>query len=448
MSKIALVVLDTLRKDAFDDWFDWLPGHRFENAYSTSHWTVPAHGSLFTGKQPSEAGTYARSPSLDTDEPVLAERLSKMGYDTYGFSTNGHVASGFDFDRGFDEFEQNWQSVRLSSDRFPWKEQVLESTQPLPLAAMSALVEFVRGDYDTLASIRQPIQYLRYQHEIGNQYEDSGAEWVLSCLRSRSFDDPTFLYINLMESHAPLRPPEEFRSIDYPSDGYTHSTLDKYPTQEDGERSGTLERVQTAYKDSVEYLSHIYRQIYRELSDFQYVLTLSDHGELLGENGLWGHSYGLSPNLTNVPFVLSGPTRQSSALTHTVGLPDVFATVLDIAQTTDGSTTDLPILCDETGTEVYTEYHGITYEERIQALADAGVPEDVVTSLDTPLYGVVDKDGNYWYETDGEIQSSPRTAEAPPALLHEYRERSPEIQKRGAQLNEDIKDRLSDLGYV
>jgi len=48
-TSIALVVLDTLRKDSFDEHFDWLEGVRYDNAWSTSHWTHPAHGSLFTG---------------------------------------------------------------------------------------------------------------------------------------------------------------------------------------------------------------------------------------------------------------------------------------------------------------------------------------------------------------------------------------------------------------
>lgn len=53
---IALIVLDTLRKDSFDEHFDWLPGRRFENAWAPSHWTVPVHASLFTGHYPSEVG--------------------------------------------------------------------------------------------------------------------------------------------------------------------------------------------------------------------------------------------------------------------------------------------------------------------------------------------------------------------------------------------------------
>jgi arylsulfatase A-like enzyme len=88
MTRVALIVLDTLRKDAFDQYLSWLPGRRFEQAWSTAKWTMPAHASLFTGKYPSEVGVNAKSEGLDCSEPVLAEVLSDVGYTTHAFSAN------------------------------------------------------------------------------------------------------------------------------------------------------------------------------------------------------------------------------------------------------------------------------------------------------------------------------------------------------------------------
>ena len=79
---VAVVVLDTLRRDRFREYFDWLPGQFYSRAFSTSHWTVPAHASLFTGKYGSELGVTAKSPSLDCDEITLPEALSAAGYRT------------------------------------------------------------------------------------------------------------------------------------------------------------------------------------------------------------------------------------------------------------------------------------------------------------------------------------------------------------------------------
>lgn len=109
MTNIALVVLDTLRKDAFDQHFDWLPGIQFQNAWSPGAWTIPAHAALFGGAYPSELGVYAKTQSLDCDRRVLAEALSDKDYQTRAFSANANISSAFNFDRGFDAFRHSWR---------------------------------------------------------------------------------------------------------------------------------------------------------------------------------------------------------------------------------------------------------------------------------------------------------------------------------------------------
>jgi hypothetical protein len=86
MTRVVLAVLDTLRKDAFDSHFEWPPGLRFENAWSTSHWIVPSHASLFTGRYGSEIGSKVNSKRLNISSPVLSEELSELGVSTRAFS--------------------------------------------------------------------------------------------------------------------------------------------------------------------------------------------------------------------------------------------------------------------------------------------------------------------------------------------------------------------------
>ena len=132
MPNVAVVVLDTLRLNAFQRHFDWLPGRRYTNAYSPSHWTVPVHGAMFTGLYPSETGVHAKSAPLDVEGPVLAERLQEAGYKTRAFSANPYVSPAFDFDRGFESFAGSWRLRQLdpelstgcgSSTRRPTRDQ-------------------------------------------------------------------------------------------------------------------------------------------------------------------------------------------------------------------------------------------------------------------------------------------------------------------------------------
>ncbi|WP_200895638.1 sulfatase-like hydrolase/transferase [Halorubrum saccharovorum] len=117
---IALVVLDTLQKDIFDRKFNWISGVNYNNAWSTTHYSPAAHGSLFTGKFGSEIGVHGKSPNLDCEQPTLAEILRDSGYTTRGFSANTYVSKYFDFDRGFKTFQNETRVVSGEASSFNW----------------------------------------------------------------------------------------------------------------------------------------------------------------------------------------------------------------------------------------------------------------------------------------------------------------------------------------
>jgi len=457
MQNIAVVVLDTLRKDLFDDQFNWLPGTRFDRAYATSHWTVPVHASLFTGKPPRSAGVYARSTGLNTDEPVLSERLRDEGYSTYAFSANPHIAPGFNFDRGFDTFEQNWKSKRLEANAFRWGNYIQQSQNSSPIAAIKAVAECVRGDYEFGTSVRQQIQMLRRRHVIGSKYADDGARQILEWIQTQDFDGDNFLFLNLMECHIPYNPPEEYQSIEYPREGYTHSSESKYPYIDGKPSSETTETLRTAYEDSVRYLTDVYRRIFEALDDFEYIITVSDHGELFGEHGVWEHSYGVYPELTHVPLVLSGPDRTTEQSDRVVSLADVYGTVLEIAgvnsenheRTGSDDPTEVSLLGD-TERPCYAEYHGITYDERISSMKDAGVDPRTIDKMDEPLYGIACAPTYYGYETHEKYASSGRARDIDPeGRLQGYRAGRGSLDStRSQDLADGVKDHLSDLGYM
>ena len=84
---VLLIVLDTTRADALGvsgsanthtPHMDQLAreGVVFTHARSTSAWTVPSHGSLFTGLYPSNHGAHHEHPRLDSGQVTLAEILT------------------------------------------------------------------------------------------------------------------------------------------------------------------------------------------------------------------------------------------------------------------------------------------------------------------------------------------------------------------------------------
>ena len=80
----------------------------FEQVYPPAPRTLPSHSSMFIGVTPSEHGVtnrfFDRTPRLPDGVSTPAERLSKRGYRTAGFSNNPWVGQLTGLDRRFEEF--------------------------------------------------------------------------------------------------------------------------------------------------------------------------------------------------------------------------------------------------------------------------------------------------------------------------------------------------------
>ncbi|MFH5801096.1 sulfatase [Haladaptatus sp. CMAA 1911] len=438
MTNIALVVLDTLRKDAFDAEFQWLPGKRFDNAWSTAKWTMPAHASLFTGKYASEVGVHAKSEGFDCPEPSLAERLHQAGYTTHAFSANLIVSPVFGFDRGFETFEGTWRINVNGKSLRGWKE-VLESNQNVTgwRRYSDVLRRTIDGQYRLRASIKRGLR----KRTVGarSQPLDDGAMELLRYVREHEFGDDEFLFVNLMEAHAPYTPPTG--TIDDSSYNEVAATLT------DDEPNGAL--VREAYDEAVHYLATQYRRIFAELeSEFDYIITLGDHGELFGEHGSWRHLHGVYPELTHIPLVISGPTC-SGTCTKTTSILDVHRTVLELANV-DGPSRGQHLLGEITAQPRLVEYEGLR-STRIRAMHETGYADALIESFDEPLMGIALPDSYYGYETrDGWKEDGSPGVTEPRKSLQELKRTLDIRESEGStpEITDAVKKQLRDLGYA
>ncbi|MCO8246037.1 MULTISPECIES: sulfatase-like hydrolase/transferase [unclassified Haladaptatus] len=438
MSNIALVVLDTLRKDRFDDYFDWLPGHRFERAFSTSHWTVPAHTSMFTGKYASEVGVYANAESLDCEETVLAERLSENGYSTRAFSGNVNISKAFKYHRGFDEFIGSWRLKAMSENVFDWDGFIAETQHEGPQRYVKALYRCLVDDCDTISSLKRGALLKLRDIGIGEKTRDDGATAALDFVRKTNFHDQEFLFMNLVEAHTPYHPPAEFQTVEPPSLNGLFATLNGGPKDDP-------HRIKQGYSDASRYLSVMYEKIFEELqSHFDLIITVSDHGELLGEHNAWEHAFGVYPELTHVPFSIYDGSN-GHVYDESVSLLDVHATILSEAGIDAPSRgRDLRNVVEDG--EFISEYHGIS-DRHYESMAAHGFSD--IDFLQEELSGLID--GSYYgYETPDGFQSyGSGTHERPQGRLKEVVE---SLNKRSAKQEKGIDDsvlrQLQDLGYA
>ncbi|WP_129115518.1 sulfatase-like hydrolase/transferase [Halegenticoccus tardaugens] len=437
MTNIALVVLDTLRKDTFDKHFDWLPGRRFEWAYSTANWTVPAHASLFTGLYPSEVGIHAKHIYCDCDEPTLAEQLQKAGYTTRAFSANTNITSHFNFDRGFNDFNTPDEFEKFKDDGiFDFPKFSRETNTYGIKKYLAAAYECVRSDASIIPSLILGGKYALGDNEIT---EYGGAVEALDAISEMEFSDHEFLFMNLMEAHEPYRAPEEYMTVEEP--GLTESIGDL------SFGGGDKQQIQLAYDDCARYLSDIYKTVFNELrTDFDYIITLSDHGEMLGEHNAWGHEHGVYPELTHIPLCISG-SGLSGSCHKTVNLLDVHSTILDIAEI-EGDGRGQPILSEVGDHDRLTEYMGLTsWSER--KLTKNG-HEEQLEKYNNPLRGIVSNEKYYGFESNsGFIETRENYIvngeKRLKSLVKNLNLREVDQQN---EVPDEVKNRLEDLGYA
>ena len=455
MENVALVVMDTLRKDAFDRHFDWLPGTHFDNARSTSHWTGAVHSSLFTGLYPSEAGVYAHNREFDYPGPTLVEQLRDAGYTTRAYSSNVIVSSEFGFDRGFEEFTGSWNvELALSDGRiYDWHTHLREEQ------GLDRYVEGFRGsitdDCATLPSLWRGIELA-----TGRRVLDYGGHRAVKTVEKTDFGDREFLFVNIMEPHAPYYPPPEYRTVG--SHERPEHPLYKAPDDEDFD-GGALER---AYEDCVRYTSDLYERMFDSLSEsFDYVITVGDHGELFGEHGFYEHTYGIFPELTHVPLAISetgrgegndatagsgGAAGGTERRDEVVSLLDVHRTVLDLAEI-EAPSRGQNLLEGVESRECLSEYHGIPHPRQVEALQEWGTPREQIHEYHEPLYAISLPSGYYGYETlSGFKERGIPEIDDPIARLYALREDLDEREPSddADALPDSVVEQLEHLGYV
>lgn len=446
---IALVVLDTLRKDAFDEHFDWLEGVRYDNAWSPTHWTVPAHASLFTGLYGSETGVHAKSQVFDYPGPVLAEQLQDAGYTTRAYSANVNVSSPFDFDRGFTEFTGNWRIRGFREDLFDWGRFIKETTDEgmgakrFPLGVWRCVTE----DCATLPSLKHGLLLKARDLDLGRfVVADDGATEARGYVRDTAFaPDGEFLFVNLMEAHTPYDPPGKYSTVDLPKFEGLRATLE-------GNTAAEPDDIRTAYHDAVRYLSDRYREIHADLLEaFDLVITLSDHGEMLGEYDAWEHVCGLYPELTHVPLTISGAGADDLVAPdgRLVTLFDVYRTVCDAADIDPAGNARGHTLFEEVrDDELLTEYHGMT-DRQWSVLSNAGIDRDRLEAYDREFHGVVVPDAYAFEHPTGELEQIGDGRIKDPAGRIEGLVESLDRRDAGADVDvaPAVERQLEDLGY-
>lgn len=292
----------------------------FERAQATAPWTLPSHASMFTGRWPHETSANWDLP-LDSRHPTLAEVLGARGYATAGFVANLlYTSRPLGLDRGFVRYED-----------FPVSpgQMVLSTSLGREVATHDGLRALL-GWHELLN--RKPAE--RVNHDF--------LEWLENRARSRPF----FAFLNYFDAHEPYEPPEAFRrrfvDADYRRDGIVHSHsllrgVDARRLDAWSMSPAEAENELGLYEASIAALDARLGELFARLAsldlmDNTLIVVTSDHGEQMGEHGLFGHLQSLYQPVTHVPLVvrLPGGARGGTRIEAAVSLRDLPSTLLDL----------------------------------------------------------------------------------------------------------------------
>ena len=306
-------------------------GVLFESAYCNSPLCAPSRASLLAGRLPSRIGAYDNGAELAASVPTLAHYLRARGYFTC-LAGKMHFI-GPDQLHGFEE--------RLTTDVYPaGTDWIPDWGRPLDERLpwyhdMSSVLE---------AGISEATLQLDYDEEVAFR----SVRKLYDLARS---DDgrPFFLLVSFTHPHDPFEMPraywERYADADMPRvralpfdevDPHSRRVRVMCGTDEAGIHEEDVQRARHAYYAAVSYVDDKVGELLRalELTALRgrtIVLFASDHGEALGERGLW-YKMTFFEDSARVPLVFHAPGRLAPRrVAENVSLVDLLPTLAELA---------------------------------------------------------------------------------------------------------------------
>lgn len=399
------------------------------NAVSPSTWTLPVHTSVFTGLYPPEHQVIDKDIELGA-HPTFGELFYDVGYETKSFGWNGWLEQDGVL-RGFEHHR----------------------TPDVP--------QFRKGFIGYFDRAYNKISELLFRHQLRDNKTVDNVRNQLS-----SSNEPFCYFIHLNSAHWPYHPPAPF-----------HKTFSDRPTPELSwnlvrqrrlyERRGeiysgqydvsdrTINAMRELYRGSVHYCDRLVGQIFDFLSDEglderTIVVVFGDHGDNIGEEGLFGHHFSVSDSVVKVPLVISDPTDQltTNRVQKPTQLTDIYPTLLDLSGLDIPETRSYSLLNEEGRDAAFVYYE--TPPSFLERMRRSGFDEQLPASKRYVIWRG-QSDRLTWFPQEGDFEFDGPEAEAD-ELVDELNSHFDSLEpvSTGAEssLPEDVRANLEQMGYL
>ena len=384
---ILILMVDQLNGTLFPDGpVEWLHtpnlkrlaarSARFANTYTASPLCAPGRGGFMSSMLPSRTGIYDNAAEFRADIPTFAHHLRRAGYQTM-LSGKMHFV-GPDQLHGFEE--------RLTTDIYPadfgWTPDYRKPGQRIDWWYHN--MGSVTG-----AGVAETTNQMEYDDEVahfaGQKLYDlarghDARPWCLTV----SFTHPHDPYVarrrywDLYEDCTHLAPDVHAFAYD-DHDPHSRRIFDANDWRSYDITEAQIARARRGYFANISYLDDKIGEILQILDDTRQeavVLFVSDHGDMLGERGLW-FKMSMYEGSARVPLMITAPGLVPGRVDTPVSTLDIGPTlaeiagidVSEIAPWTDG-TSLLPVAAGEPRGPVPIEYAAEASITPIVALRD------------------------------------------------------------------------------
>jgi choline-sulfatase len=302
---------------------------RFANAYTASPLCAPARAAFMTGCLPRRTRVYDNAAEFAADMPTFVHHLRRAGYQT-ALSGKMHFV-GPDQLHGFEQrlttdiypADFGWTpDYRKPGERIDWWYHNLGSVTGAGVAETTSQLEY---DDDACHQAKQKLYDLALCHDP--------RPWCMTVSFSHPHDPfvARRKYWDLYDGIPELEPPEALSPDQM--DPHSRRLIEACDAAATVVSPDHIRHARQGYFASISYVDDLIGQLFEVLEatgQDPIIVFTSDHGEMLGEHGLWFKMNFLDPS-ARVPLMISAPGLAPRLVEAAVSTIDVAPTLCDLA---------------------------------------------------------------------------------------------------------------------